>query len=80
MYLAGFSVSGVINHYLKITFKQQRPERSNREGNVLFVCKQIFVCLARDRVDFYEIHGMPSAHAQSFFYFMTYLALFVILK
>lgn len=62
MYLAGFSVSGVINHYLKITFKQQRPERT------------------RDRVDFYEIHGMPSAHAQSFFYFMTYLALFIILK
>ncbi len=28
MYLGGFSVSGVINHYLKITFKQQRPERS----------------------------------------------------
>ncbi len=29
MYLAGFSVSGIINHSLKITFKQQRPERSN---------------------------------------------------
>jgi len=29
MYLAGFSVSGVINHYLKLTFKQERPERSN---------------------------------------------------
>ncbi len=28
MYLAGFFVSGVINHYLKIAFKQQRPERS----------------------------------------------------
>ncbi len=29
---------------------------------------------------FYEIHGMPSGHAQCFFYFMTYLALFVVLK
>ncbi len=28
MYLIGFAVSGVINHYLKLTFKQQRPERS----------------------------------------------------
>ncbi|UJR28376.1 hypothetical protein I4U23_009618 [Adineta vaga] len=62
MYFGGFFVSGIINHYLKITFKQQRPERT------------------RDRVDFYEIHGMPSGHAQSFFYFMTYMAIFVILK
>ncbi|CAF1007011.1 unnamed protein product [Adineta steineri] len=28
----------------------------------------------------YEVHGMPSDHAQTFFYFMTYLAIFVILK
>jgi hypothetical protein len=35
---------------------------------------------ARDRMGFYDIHGMPSGHAQSFFYFMTYLAIFVILK
>lgn len=28
----------------------------------------------------YQIHGMPSDHAQTFFYFMTYLAIFVILK
>lgn len=28
MYFAGFLVSGIINHYLKITFKQERPERS----------------------------------------------------
>ncbi|CAF0742130.1 unnamed protein product [Adineta steineri] len=62
MYFGGFFVSGIINHYLKIVFKQQRPERT------------------RDRMDFYEIYGMPSAHAQSFFYFMTYLAIFVILK
>ncbi|CAF3890629.1 unnamed protein product [Rotaria sp. Silwood2] len=41
--------------------------------------KCIFV-LARDRMDYYEIHGMPSGHSQSFFYFMTYLAIFVILK
>jgi len=62
MYLGGFGISTIINHFLKITFKQQRPERT------------------RDRMSFYEIHGMPSAHAQSFFYFMTYLAIFVILK
>ncbi|CAF0778438.1 unnamed protein product [Rotaria sordida] len=62
MYLNGFFLSGIINYYLKITFKQQRPERT------------------RDRMDYYEIHGMPSGHAQSFFYFMTYLSIFVILK
>ncbi|CAF3414144.1 unnamed protein product [Rotaria sp. Silwood1] len=28
----------------------------------------------------YEIHGMPSDHSQTFFYFMTYLAIFIILK
>ncbi|CAF3674469.1 unnamed protein product [Rotaria sordida] len=68
MYLNGFFLSGIINYYLKITFKQQRPER-----------KMHFI-LARDRMDYYEIHGMPSGHAQSFFYFMTYLSIFVILK
>ncbi|CAF0886251.1 unnamed protein product [Adineta ricciae] len=62
MYLGGFFVSGIINHFLKIICKQERPERT------------------RNRVDFYEIYGMPSAHAQSFFYFMTYMAIFVILK
>ncbi|CAF1972045.1 unnamed protein product [Rotaria magnacalcarata] len=34
----------------------------------------------RDRMGLYEVHGMPSDHAQTFFYFMTYLAIFVILK
>ena len=28
MYFIGFVISGWINYYLKITFKQQRPERS----------------------------------------------------
>ena len=28
----------------------------------------------------YEVHGMPSDHSQTFFYFMTYLAIFIILK
>ncbi|CAF0815188.1 unnamed protein product [Rotaria sp. Silwood1] len=62
MYFTGFFICGIINYYLKITFKQQRPERT------------------RNRMDYYEIHGMPSGHAQSFFYFMTYLAIFIILK
>jgi len=52
MYLGGFCVSGIINHFLKIIVKQQRPERT------------------RDRMGFYEIHGMPSAHAQSFFFIL----------
>lgn len=36
--------------------------------------------LAREKVGLYEVHGMPSDHAQTFFYFMTYLAIFIILK
>ncbi|CAF3235346.1 unnamed protein product [Rotaria socialis] len=62
MYFGGFVISGIINHYLKITFKQQRPERT------------------RHRMDFYDVYGMPSGHAQSFFYFMTYLSIFLFLK
>jgi len=34
----------------------------------------------RERVGLYGLHGMPSDHAQTFFYFMTYLAIFIILK
>ncbi|CAF0986864.1 unnamed protein product [Rotaria sordida] len=34
----------------------------------------------RDRMGLYEVHGMPSDHSQTFFYFMTYLAIFIILK
>jgi dolichyldiphosphatase len=34
----------------------------------------------RDRMGLYEVHGMPSDHAQTFFYFMTYLAIFIIVK
>jgi len=34
----------------------------------------------RDRMGLYEVHGMPSDHAQTFFYFMTYLGIFIILK
>jgi len=34
----------------------------------------------RDRMGLYEVHGMPSDHAQTFFYFMTYLAIFIIHK
>ncbi|CAF1313744.1 unnamed protein product, partial [Didymodactylos carnosus] len=62
MYSGGFCVSEVINHYLKIIFKQPRPERT------------------RDRMGLYEVHGMPSDHAQTIFYFMTYLAIFIIMK
>ena len=71
-------VGGVINHYLKLTFKQPRPERSKTA--LVYCLKYVLFYLARDRMGFYEVHGMPSAHAQSFFYFMTYLAIFVILK
>lgn len=78
MYFLGFSVSGVINHYLKLIFKQQRPERSTH-STMIFSGRNLLI-LARDRVGYYEIHGMPSGHAQCFFYFMTYLAIFVILK
>lgn len=39
-----------------------------------------FLMIARNRMGAYEVHGMPSGHSQAFFYFMSYIAIFVILK
>ncbi len=49
MYFIGFIISGVINHFLKLTFKEQRPERSTenyslhiwRENLCFFLYKYI---------------------------------------
>lgn len=44
------------------------------------IFKQARPARTRDKMGLYDVHGMPSDHAQTFFYFMTYLAIFIIVK
>ena len=87
-YFIGLFVNEALNYVLKNLIKESRPDARSK---LLFCCffgdsvsNSLSILLrilgVSTHVGTFTKHGMPSDHAQTIFYFMTFISLVVIFR